>query len=146
MSGLRISRLYSHAKSALDLYRDLAKNNHPLTENLRKIARSAVIITGIEINNLINKEGRIINNISDIEDDQILKYAKYTDVDLLKSVYEKLGLEMFLQHEYTLCYLTVLFNIVGSVDPAKEAMKLAEDFEFTKRLSTEIIDLIHKIY
>lgn len=146
MSTLRICRMYDHAKSALNLYRDLAKDNHPLTEDLRKIARSAVTIAGLELNALISKPGQFIHNIMELEDDYSLKCCKYTDLDLLKSVYEKLGWAIFIEHEYTLCNLTVLFNIVGTVDPAKDVLKLAEDFGFTEYLSSEIVDLIHKIY
>ena len=146
MSTLRICRMYDHAKSALNLYRDLAKDNHPLTEDLRKITRSAVINAGLELNAAVSKDGWFIYNILELENSDTLKWCKYTDMDLLKSVYEKLGSDTFVEHEYMLCNLTVLFNIVGTVDPAKDVLKLAEDFGFTEYLSPEIVDLIHKIY
>ena len=146
MSGLRICRMYDHVKSALNLYRDLAKDNHPLTEDLRKITRLAVINAGLELNAAVSKDGWFIYNILELENNDTLKCCKYTDMDLLKSVYEKLGFDTFVEHEYTLCNLTVLFNIVGTVDPAKDVLKLAEDFGFTEYRSSEIVDLIHKIY
>lgn len=166
MSTLRISRLYDHATSALRLYehtkstlnyyQNLAKDNQNanlarleldgMVDKLRKIARSAVINAGLELNAAVSKDGQFIHNILELEDSDALKWSNYTDMDLLKSVYEKLGFDTFVEHEYTLCHLTVLFNIIRSIDPLKDVLKLAEEFGITEHLTPEITDLIHKVY
>ena len=166
MSTLRISRLYDHAtsvlrlyeytKSTLNYYQDLAKDKPAanlarleldgMVDKLRKIVRTAVINAGLELNAAVSKDGQFIYNILELENNDTLKWCKYTDMDLLKSVYEKLGFDTFVEHEYTLCHLTVLFNIIGSVDPLINVMKLAEEFGFTEYLTPEITELIHKVY